>query len=322
MVEFSDEERPCGAGAVDLVKDGRRRSGHPGSVARTGSKNEGGLERPLSEFASKKRAEGRSGLEPCRAPLRTPEAHGEAEKAVTRIALLALTGSLIAGCARDGTLGTVGAIVTVPITAPVMFVSARRNGHGDHLERARRNDRPPPPIEGQSREMARATLEEAFERGAIDEGLNWQNDEEASGYAAGGVTVLADREMDGLAGKCSLRAGWSGAPPTSEFGRTAGMAGVGGLPRVSGIEVQFRRGRREVLLTESDDGQRLRSSNPSGGLVSEEERLAIIARHPPASPFVPYDPSNGPSEVIQKIVTEGVDGQGEKALSWRQRNGR
>ena len=33
-------------------------------------------------------------------------------------------------------------------------------------------------------------------RGAIDEGLYWQNDEDASGYAAGGITVLADREMD------------------------------------------------------------------------------------------------------------------------------
>ena len=45
---------------------------------------------------------------------------------MTRIAILVLTGNLVTGCAPDGPLGTVGAIVTVPITAPVMFVSAQR----------------------------------------------------------------------------------------------------------------------------------------------------------------------------------------------------
>lgn len=110
---------------------------------------------------------------------------------MTRIALLALGASLMAGCAPDGPLGAVGAIVTAPITAPVMFVSARMNDREDHLERARQNDRPLPPVDAQSREMARATLEQALDRGTIDEGLYWQNDEDASWYAAGGVTVLA-----------------------------------------------------------------------------------------------------------------------------------
>ena len=44
--------------------------------------------------------------------------------------------------------------------------------------------------------MARTTLEQALERETIDEGLYWQNDEDASGYAAGGVTVLATGRTD------------------------------------------------------------------------------------------------------------------------------
>ena len=115
---------------------------------------------------------------------------------MTRIALLVLAASFAAGCAPDGPLGTVGAIVTAPIAAPVMFVSARMNDREDHLERARRNDGPMPPIDVQSRELARATLEQALEQRRIDEGLYWQNDEDASGYAAGDVTVLATGRTD------------------------------------------------------------------------------------------------------------------------------
>ena len=109
---------------------------------------------------------------------------------------LVLAGIVVAGCAPDGPLGTVGAIVTAPITAPVMFVSARLNDHEDHLERARRNDRPLPPIDAESTAMARTSLEQALERGKTDAGLYWQNDEDASGYAAGGVTVLATGQTD------------------------------------------------------------------------------------------------------------------------------
>ena len=115
---------------------------------------------------------------------------------MTRTASLGLAATLTVGCASDGPLGAVGAIVTAPITAPVMFVSARMNDREDHLERARRNDRPIPPIDEQSKAMARATLEKALELGRIDEELYWQNDEDASGYAAGGVTVLATRATD------------------------------------------------------------------------------------------------------------------------------
>ena len=115
---------------------------------------------------------------------------------VTSIAMLVLAASLIGGCAPDGPLGTVGAIVTAPATAPVMFLSARMNNREDHLDGARRNDRPLCPIDAQSKEMARATLEQALERGTTDEVLHWQNDEDASRYAAGGVTVLATGRAD------------------------------------------------------------------------------------------------------------------------------
>ena len=109
---------------------------------------------------------------------------------------LVLAAILAAGCTPDGPLGTVGAIVTAPVTAPVMFISARMNDREDHLERARQNHRPLPPIDAESTEMARTTLEQALERGTIDEGLYWQNDEDASGSAAGGVTVLAMRRAE------------------------------------------------------------------------------------------------------------------------------
>lgn len=44
--------------------------------------------------------------------------------------------------------------------------------------------------------MAQGTVERALEQGRIDEGLYWQNDEDASGYAAGGVTVIATGRAD------------------------------------------------------------------------------------------------------------------------------
>ena len=92
--------------------------------------------------------------------------------------LLVLIASLVAGC------GTVGANVTAPITAPIMFFSARMN------------DRPLPPIDVRSRGYAQATLEQALELTTIDRGLYWQNDEDASGHAAGGVTVLESGHTD------------------------------------------------------------------------------------------------------------------------------
>ena len=112
--------------------------------------------------------------------------------------LLVLAASLLQGCAPDGPLGIVGAIVTAPITAPVMFFSARMNDREAFLERARRNQRPLPSIGLRSRAQARATLEQALEQGAIDQGLYWKNDRgwDSIGYAAGGVTVLTTGKTD------------------------------------------------------------------------------------------------------------------------------
>ena len=59
---------------------------------------------------------------------------------------------------------------------------------------------------------------------------------------------------------------------------------------------------REVLLEESDEGQRLRSSKPFAGIVSEEERLEIIRRYPPPWPHVPYDPEDVPEELMEQIL--------------------
>ena len=61
---------------------------------------------------------------------------------------------------------------------------------------------------------------------------------------------------------------------------------------------------REILLEESEEGQRLRSSKPFAGIVTEEERLAIIKQYPPPWPFVPYDPSQVPEEVMARIPEE------------------
>ena len=113
-----------------------------------------------------------------------------------RVALLMLAASVVAGCAPQGPLGTVGAILTAPITAPVMFVSARMNGRDAFLESARRNDRPLPAVDARSKAKAGETLEQALERGMVDQGLYWQNRADASGYAAGGATVLATGRTD------------------------------------------------------------------------------------------------------------------------------
>ena len=117
-------------------------------------------------------------------------------RGIKRVALLMLAASVVAGCAPQGPLGTVGAILTAPITAPVMFVSARMNGRDAFLESARRNDRPLPAVDARSKTKAGETLEQALERGMVDQGLYWQNNADASGYAAGGVTVLATGRTD------------------------------------------------------------------------------------------------------------------------------
>ena len=63
---------------------------------------------------------------------------------------------------------------------------------------------------------------------------------------------------------------------------------------------------RAILLDESDEGQRLRSTHPFRRIVTEEERLGIIARHPPTWPQEPYDPSKVPPEVMETLLSEGT----------------
>lgn len=109
---------------------------------------------------------------------------------------LVLAASLASGCQTEGTTDMVGAIITAPITAPIMFISARMNDRETFLERARQNNRPLPPIDARSKGYAQATLEQALEQGAIDEGLYWRNDEDASGRAGGGVTLLGSAHTD------------------------------------------------------------------------------------------------------------------------------
>ena len=115
---------------------------------------------------------------------------------MTRAALSALAASLLVACTPEGPLGVVGAIVTAPITAPVMFVSARMHDWEDFLDDARQNARPLPPIDARSQAEAQTTLERALERGEIDQGLYWENNDDVSGNAAGGVTALAAGRMD------------------------------------------------------------------------------------------------------------------------------
>ena len=115
--------------------------------------------------------------------------------------MLVLLTILAAGCGREGAsggpLGVVGAIVTAPVTIPVMTIAARVNDREAFLESARRNQRPLPPIDVQSRRQAAETLALALSKDVIDKGVYWQNDKDASGYAAvGGVTVLATGRTD------------------------------------------------------------------------------------------------------------------------------
>ena len=62
---------------------------------------------------------------------------------------------------------------------------------------------------------------------------------------------------------------------------------------------------REILLDDSAEGQRLRSTHPFRGIVTEKERLTTIRRHPPPWPHVPYGPAKIPREVMERILSGG-----------------
>ena len=117
FVQFSNEERPCRAGTVHLVEDGGSGTEHPVSVAGVGRDVEGELARPASEFVPSSPTAGPTVVE-LDGPAIGRRFALRGEKAVTRIALLALAASFVVGCAPEGPLGTVGAIVTRPHHRP------------------------------------------------------------------------------------------------------------------------------------------------------------------------------------------------------------
>ena len=62
---------------------------------------------------------------------------------------------------------------------------------------------------------------------------------------------------------------------------------------------------RAILLDESDEGQRLRSSHPFKGIITQQERLEVIARHPPLG--APRDwspPAPPPPEVTARLLAD------------------
>ena len=62
---------------------------------------------------------------------------------------------------------------------------------------------------------------------------------------------------------------------------------------------------RTILLEESDEGQRLRSSHPFTGLISDEERDAITARHPPPGAPPDWTPPPPPRpEVLARLLAD------------------
>ena len=62
---------------------------------------------------------------------------------------------------------------------------------------------------------------------------------------------------------------------------------------------------RAILLDPSDEGQRLRSSHPFSGLVTEDERYAITARHPPPGAPPDWRPPTPPSpELTARLLAD------------------
>ena len=120
--------------------------------------------------------------------------------------IVAAAALLAAGCTPMEVVGTVGAVVFAPITATIMAVEARRNDRGSEVERARKNDEPPPAIDSNSTEQARATLELALEQ-ALDEGVvgqdfYWENPDDAEVGPVSGLVMIVPVEQEDAAGRC------------------------------------------------------------------------------------------------------------------------
>ena len=61
---------------------------------------------------------------------------------------------------------------------------------------------------------------------------------------------------------------------------------------------------REVLLDESDVGQRVRSSSPFVGIITEDERAQIIARHSGPPPVEPFTRDEVDEELVKRILDD------------------
>lgn len=100
---------------------------------------------------------------------------------------------VLSACESGGVSpGTVAAVATAPVMMPVMVFEARRNDREAFLERAKRNRRPLPPLDAESRRMADTALRQALVRGETGEGHYWENDRDGNGRRAGGSTVLSE----------------------------------------------------------------------------------------------------------------------------------
>ena len=60
-------------------------------------------------------------------------------------------------------------------------------------------------------------------------------------------------------------------------------------------------------------------SHPFVGIVTKEERLEIMKRHPLPWPHVPFDPAKIPPEVMEKILCAGTSPQSAESPSSRRR---
>ena len=62
---------------------------------------------------------------------------------------------------------------------------------------------------------------------------------------------------------------------------------------------------RAILLDDSDEGQRLRSSHPFTGLITEAERYTIMARHPPPGAPPDWKPPPPPSpDILARLFAD------------------
>lgn len=111
------------------------------------------------------------------------------------LGMVAAMALLATGCSVTETVKTVGAVVFAPVTALIMTIEARRNDRWALVERARKNDSPPPTIDADSTERARGAIEKALEYGTVGEDFYWENANDTElGAVSGQVMVAADQE--------------------------------------------------------------------------------------------------------------------------------